>query len=264
MTPYLDLLRDVLANGAQRGDRTGTGTLSVFGRQTRYDLRQGFPAVTTKRLHFHSVKAELLWFLKGGTNVRWLQQNKVRIWNEWADADGELGPVYGRQWRSFPSPSGPAVDQIATVIQQIQGSPESRRMLVSAWNPGQLAEMRLPPCHVLFQFYVHDGRLSCQLYQRSADLFLGVPFNVASYALLTHMIAQVCGLGVGDFVHTLGDAHIYLNHLEQVRTQLAREPYPMPQLWLDPAVSDIDAFDIEHIRLEGYQHHPTIKAKVAV
>ncbi|MCA9548086.1 MAG: thymidylate synthase [Myxococcales bacterium] len=264
MTPYLDLLRDVLAHGAERGDRTGTGTLSVFGRQTRYDLRQGFPAVTTKRLHFHSVKAELLWFLKGSTNVRWLQDQKVRIWNEWADEEGELGPVYGHQWRSFPSPSGDAVDQIATVIDQIKRTPDSRRMLVSAWNPGQLAEMRLPPCHVLFQFYVHAGRLSCQLYQRSADLFLGVPFNVASYSLLTHMIAQVAGLQVGEFIHTLGDAHIYQNHVEQVRTQLARAPYPLPTLWLDPTITAIDDFEMDHIRLEGYRHHPTIKAQVAV
>ncbi len=264
MTPYLDLLRDVLTHGERRGDRTGTGTLSVFGRQVRYDLRQGFPAVTTKRLHWHSVAAELLWFLRGDTNVRWLQQNKVRIWNEWADADGELGPVYGFQWRSWPAPSGQAIDQIRQVIDQIKRTPESRRLLVSAWNPGQIADMRLPPCHVLFQFYVHDGRLSCQLYQRSADLFLGVPFNVASYSLLTHMVAQVCGLEVGEFIHTLGDAHIYLNHQDQVAEQLSRAPYPLPQLWLDPTVTDIDAFELAHIRLEGYQHHPPIAGKVAV
>jgi thymidylate synthase len=265
MRPYLDLLRDVLENGETRGDRTGTGTKSVFGRQVRYDLRQGFPAVTTKRLHFHSVKYELLWFLRGSTNVRWLQDHKVRIWNEWADEAGELGPVYGHQWRSWPTPDGGQIDQIAQIIEQIRTTPQSRRMLVSAWNVGQIPDMRLPPCHLLFQFYVGgDGALSCQLYQRSADLFLGVPFNVASYALLTHMVAQVCGLHVGDFVHTIGDAHIYLNHLDQVRTQLARPPRPLPTLRLDPGVRDIDGFDGAGIELLGYDPHPTIKAAVAV
>jgi thymidylate synthase len=264
MRAYLDLLQDVLDHGEARGDRTGTGTLSVFGRQVRYDLSAGFPAVTTKRLHFHSVLYELLWFLRGETNVRWLQEHKVRIWNEWADEAGELGPVYGSQWRSWPSPDG-QIDQIARIIEQIKTTPQSRRILVSAWNVGQLEQMHLPPCHLLFQFYVHtDGRLSCQLYQRSADLFLGVPFNVASYALLTHLVAQACGLKVGEFVHTIGDAHIYQNHLEQVRLQLSRAPKALPTLWLDPSVTDIDGFEPEHIRLEGYAHHPRIRAKVAV
>jgi thymidylate synthase len=264
MNGYLELLRHVRANGVQRGDRTGTGTLSIFGHQLRFDLRQGFPAVTTKKLFFKGVVGELLWFLRGEGNARWLQEHGIGIWDEWAKENGDLGPVYGVQWRSWPTPEGGHVDQLAKVIDEIRVRPNSRRLLVSAWNVADLPKMALEPCHVMFQFYVAEGRLSCQLYQRSADLFLGVPFNIASYALLTHMVAQVCGLEPGDFVHTFGDAHIYLNHLEQVDEQLAREPLPLPRLWLDPAVRSIDDFRFEHIRLEGYASHPAIRAPVAV
>jgi len=261
---YLDLLRLVRTEGVERSDRTGTGTLSIFGHQLRFDLRKGFPAVTTKRLFFRGVVGELLWFLRGESNVRWLQEHGIHIWDEWARDDGDLGPVYGVQWRAWPTPDGGRIDQIAKVIEGIRKNPHSRRHLVSAWNVADLPKMALEPCHAFFQFYVADGRLSCQLYQRSADLFLGVPFNVACYALLTHMVAQVCDLEVGDFVHTFGDAHIYLNHLEQVDEQLRREPFPLPRLWLDPAVRSIDDFRFEHVRLEGYQSHPAIPAPVAV
>ncbi len=270
MDAYLDLMRDVLANGERRDDRTGTGTLSLFGRQTRYDLRKGFPCVTTKKLHLRSVVHELLWFLKGETNIRYLAENGVTIWDEWADEEGELGPVYGRQWRAWPTPDGRSIDQIQLLIDGLKGSPDSRRHVVSAWNVGQLHQMALPPCHLLFQFYVHapdpDGRrgLSCQLYQRSADLFLGVPFNIASYALLTHMVAHVCDFEPRDFVHTFGDVHLYSNHLEQAEIQLAREPRPLPTLWLNPAVKSIDGFSFDDIRLENYDSHPHIKAEVAV
>lgn len=262
--PYLDLLRDVLANGVQRGDRTGTGTLSVFGRQLRFDLSRGFPAVTTKKLYMRSLVHELLWFLKGSTNIAYLKENRVGIWDAWADDDGELGPVYGKQWRAWETPDGRVIDQIAEVIAQIKTTPESRRMLVTAWNVGDVPQMKLPPCHLMFQFYVAHGRLSCQLYQRSGDLFLGVPFNIASYALLVHMIAQVCGLQPGEFVHTLGDAHVYLNHVDQVRAQLARAPMPLPRLQLDPGVTHIDDFRFEHIKLLDYRHHPAIRAPIAV
>lgn len=264
MDAYLELLRDVRRNGARKEDRTGTGTLSVFGRQIRFDLAEGFPLVTTKKVHLKSIIYELLWFLRGDSNVRWLQDRKVSIWDEWADEHGDLGPVYGVQWRSWPTPDGRHIDQIARVLQQLRETPDSRRILVSAWNVAQLDEMALAPCHALFQFYVADGKLSCQLYQRSADLFLGVPFNIASYALLTMMIAQVTGLEAGDFVHTFGDAHIYLNHLEQVDLQLSREPRPLPTLRLDPGVSDLFDFDYAHFTLEGYDPHPRIKAPVAV
>ena len=264
MKQYLDLLRDVLDNGTRKEDRTGTGTLSVFGRQVRYDLRAGFPAVTTKKLFWKGVVAELLWFLRGDTNVRWLQAQGVRIWDAWADADGELGPVYGAQWRSWPAADCGHVDQLAEVVQAIRETPDSRRLVVSAWNVGELERMHLPPCHLLFQFYVADGRLSCQLYQRSADLFLGVPFNIASYALLTHLVAQVVGLEVGEFIHTLGDAHIYANHLDQVAEQLSCEPRALPRLQLDPAVTSIDHFTVDGIKLVGYDPHPAIKAPIAI
>jgi len=262
-TPYEDLLRDVLATGTAKGDRTGTGTLSTFGRQIRYDLGQGFPLLTTKRVHVRSIVGELLWFLRGDTNVRWLQERGITIWNEWADADGELGPVYGYQWRSWPAPDGRHIDQIANVIESIKTNPDSRRHIVSAWNPALIDEMALPPCHALFQFYVADGKLSCQLYQRSADLFLGVPFNIASYALLTHMIAAQTGLDVGDFVWTGGDCHIYSNHMDQVELQLSREPYPYPTLRLAHKESLLD-YDIDDIEIVDYQHHPGIKAPIAV
>ncbi|MFK7988078.1 MAG: thymidylate synthase [Sandaracinaceae bacterium] len=264
MNSYLELLREVTEQGTLKADRTGTGTRSVFGRQLRFDLQAGFPLVTTKKVHFKSVVMELLWFLRGDTNVAWLQERGVRIWNEWADADGELGPIYGHQWRSWPTPDGGTIDQMSEVLRQLRETPHSRRILVSAWNVAALPEMALAPCHTLFQFYVADGRLSCQLYQRSADLFLGVPFNIASYALLTHLVAQVVGLDVGDFVHTFGDAHIYLNHQAQVATQLERTPRVLPTLALDPSVTDLFAFDASHIQLEGYEPHPRIKAKVAV
>jgi thymidylate synthase len=266
---YLDLLQRVLDDGAVKDDRTGTGTRSVFGHQMRFDLSQGFPLVTTKKVHTRSVFAELLWFLRGDTNVTWLQERGVTIWDEWADDNGDLGPVYGYQWRSWPTPDGEHVDQIAQVVESIRRDPDSRRHLVSAWNVADIPQMALPPCHALFQFYVapaSDGpaRLSCQLYQRSADVFLGVPFNIASYALLTHMVAAVTGLALGDFVHTLGDAHLYANHLQQARLQLTREPRPLPTLRLDPAVTELDGFDLEHITLDGYQPHPGIPAPIAV
>ena len=264
MKTYLDLLRHVRDHGVRKDDRTGTGTLSVFGYQMRFDLAAGFPAVTTKRLHWKSVVHELLWFIRGDTNIRYLNEHGVTIWDEWADENGDLGPVYGAQWRRWRGADGRLHDQLAQVVEQIRTNPDSRRLIVSAWNVGELEQMALPPCHAFFQFYVAEGRLSCQLYQRSADLFLGVPFNIASYALLTHMVAHVTGLEPGEFVHTLGDAHIYLNHLEQVETQLAREPYPLPRLRLNPAVKDLFDFTYEDITLEGYRHHPAIPAPVAV
>ncbi|BBG29313.1 thymidylate synthase [Zymobacter palmae] len=264
MQPYLNLMRHVLENGTRKSDRTGTGTISVFGYQMRFDLSEGFPCLTTKKLHLRSIIHELLWFLQGDTNIAYLKENGVRIWDEWADEDGELGPVYGYQWRSWPAPNGESIDQISTLIQQIKTNPDSRRLIVSAWNPALVDQMALPPCHALFQFYVADGKLSCQLYQRSADIFLGVPFNIASYALLTHMVAQVCGLEPGEFIHTLGDAHLYLNHLEQAELQLTREPRPRPTLVLNPEVKDIFGFTFEDIALEGYDPHPHIKAQVSV
>ena len=260
---YLDLLADILANGVQRGDRTGTGTLGVFGRQMRFDLAKGFPLLTTKKLHRKSIILELLWFLRGDTNVRWLQERGVSIWNEWADADGELGPVYGKQWRSWAAPDGRVIDQITAVVHSLKTNPNSRRHIVSAWNPADVDDMALPPCHCLFQFFVAEGKLSCQLYQRSADVFLGVPFNIASYALLTLMVAKVCGLEPGEFVHTLGDAHLYLNHLDQARLQLTREPMPLPILHVTDR-ADLFAFEYEDFKLEGYQTHPAIAAPIAV
>ena len=264
MQQYLDLLDHVLTTGASKGDRTGTGTLSVFGHQMRFDLSEGFPAVTTKRLHMRSVVGELLWFLRGSTNVEWLHEHGVTIWDEWADAKGELGPVYGYQWRSWPTPDGRHIDQIASVIDGIRANPDSRRHLVSAWNVADLDRMALPPCHTMFQFYVAEGRLSCQLYQRSADIFLGVPFNIASYALLTLMVAQVTDLQPGDFVHTLGDAHLYVNHLDQAREQLTREPRALPTMTLNPARRSIDEFEMDDFTLDGYAPHPSIKAPIAV
>ncbi|MCY1690801.1 thymidylate synthase [Exiguobacterium sp. SL14] len=264
MEQYHALCEHILEHGTKKEDRTGTGTLSVFGHQMRFSLQDGFPLITTKKLHMKSIIHELIWFISGDTNIRYLQENGVRIWNEWADENGDLGPVYGAQWRSFPRPDGTMVDQLAQVIEQIKTNPDSRRLIVSAWNPGQVDEMALPPCHLLFQFYVADGKLSCQLYQRSADVFLGVPFNIASYALLTHMIAHVCGLEVGDFVHTLGDAHIYSNHIEQVNLQLTRTPKKLPTLRFARTVERIEDFRFEDIIIEGYDPDPHIKGVVAV
>ncbi len=264
MRPYLDLMQHVLDNGTKKSDRTGTGTVSVFGYQMRFDLSQGFPLVTTKKVHMKSIIHELLWFLKGDTNIRYLKDNGVSIWDEWADADGNLGPVYGKQWRSWGAADGRTIDQITEVIDQIKRNPDSRRLIVSAWNVGELDKMALAPCHAFFQFYVVDGKLSCQLYQRSADIFLGVPFNIASYALLTMMMAQVCGLKPGDFVHTFGDAHLYLNHMEQTSLQLSREPRALPIMRINPDVKNIFDFKYEDFALEGYDPHPAIKAPVAV
>jgi len=260
---YLDLLADILANGVQRGDRTGTGTLGVFGRQMRFDLAQGFPLLTTKKLHRKSIILELLWFLRGDTNVRWLQERGVSIWDEWANADGELGPVYGKQWRSWTAPDGRVIDQIAAVVESLKTMPNSRRHIVSAWNPADVDDMALPPCHCLFQFFVADGKLSCQLYQRSADVFLGVPFNIASYALLTMMVAKVTGLEPGEFVHTLGDAHLYMNHLDQAREQIAREPLPLPVMEIADK-RDLFSFEYEDFKLRGYKAHEKISAPIAV
>jgi thymidylate synthase len=264
MQQYLDPMDRILTQGHRKEDRTGTGTLSVFGHQMRFNLADGFPVVTTKKVHMRSVIVELLWFLRGSTNVHWLQERGVSIWDEWADADGELGPVYGHQWRSWPAPDGRHIDQIANVVRSIRGNPDSRRHIVSAWNVAEVDEMALPPCHALFQFYVADGRLSCQLYQRSADVFLGVPFNIASYALLTMMVAKVTGLRPGEFVHTLGDAHLYSNHLEQARLQLTREPRPLPEMRIADGITDLDTFEYEHFTLLGYDPHPAIKAPIAV
>ena len=264
MKQYLDLLRKIMADGAVKSDRTGTGTKSIFGYQMRFDLNEGFPLLTTKKLHLRSIIHELLWFLAGDTNIKYLHDNKVTIWDEWASPDGELGPIYGYQWRSWPAPDGRHIDQIAAVVESLKHNPDSRRHIVSAWNVADIDRMALPPCHALFQFYVADGRLSCQLYQRSADVFLGVPFNIASYALLTMMMAQVCGLKPGDFVHTLGDAHIYLNHFDQVHEQLSRTPRALPVMKLNPAVDSIFGFRYEDFTLEGYDPWPSIKAPIAV
>ena len=264
MKQYLNLLETILNEGTKKSDRTGTGTISRFGHQMRFDLSEGFPVVTTKKLHLRSIIHELLWFLQGDTNIRYLKANGVRIWDEWADENGDLGPVYGYQWRNWPTPDGRHIDQISQVIAQLQNNPDSRRIIVSAWNVADVDNMALPPCHAFFQFYVAEGKLSCQLYQRSADIFLGVPFNIASYALLTLMMAQVTGLKPGEFVHTLGDAHLYLNHLEQVELQLSREPHPLPQMKLNPQITDLFAFTYDDFELVGYEHHPHIKADVAV
>ena len=264
MRPYLDLLRQVLDHGKAKSDRTGTGTLSIFGAQVRYDLRAGFPVLTTKKLHLRSIIYELLWFLRGETNIGYLRENGVKIWDEWADAEGNLGRVYGAQWCDWRTADGRSIHQIDEVIAQIRKNPDSRRHIVSAWNPGEIEGMALPPCHALFQFYVSDGELSCQLYQRSADIFLGVPFNVASYALLTHMVAQVCGLRAAEFIHTFGDLHLYSNHVEQAKEQLAREPRALPAMRINPDVRDIHAFRFEDFALEGYDPHPAIKAPIAV
>ena len=264
MKQYLDLMRHVMDTGTQKHDRTGTGTISVFGYQMRFNLQDGFPLVTTKKLHLKSIIHELIWFLSGDTNIAYLKENGVRIWDEWADADGNLGPVYGYQWRSWPTPDGGHIDQISQVVNQIKNNPDSRRMIVSAWNVADVNQMALPPCHSLFQFYVLDGKLSCQLYQRSADIFLGVPFNISSYALLTMMMAQVCGLECGDFIHTFGDAHIYNNHLEQAKLQLSRDPRPLPTMKINPDVKDIFSFKYEDFTLENYDPHPHIKGVVAV
>ena len=264
MRSYLDLLRDTLENGAPKNDRTGTGTRSLFGRQIRFDLDTGFPALTTKKVHLRSIIYELLWFLRGDTNIQYLRENGVSIWDEWADEHGELGPVYGSQWRSWPAPDGRTIDQLASVLDRIQADPDSRRLIVSAWNVAQIPEMALPPCHALFQFYVAEGRLSCQLYQRSADVFLGVPFNIASYSLLTLMIAQVCGLRAGDFVHTFGDVHLYNNHIEQAELQLARQPRDLPTMELNPSITNVLDFRYEDFTLKNYDPHPHIKAPIAV
>ena len=264
MDAYLDLMRHILEHGAEKGDRTGPGTKSVFGYQMRFDLSKGFPMVTTKKLHLPSIVHELLWFLKGDTNVKYLQENGVRIWNEWADENGDLGPVYGKQWRKWETKDGRIIDQVKQAVESIKTNPNSRRIIVSAWNVGELEDMALMPCHAFFQFHVADGKLNCQLYQRSADVFLGVPFNIASYALLTHMMAQVCGLKAGDFVHTLGDAHLYNNHLEQARLQVSREPLPLPTLKLNPEIEDIDDFTYADVEVVGYNHHPHIKAPISV
>jgi thymidylate synthase len=264
MKQYLDLLQDILDNGVERGDRTGTGTLGVFGRQIRFDLSEGFPAVTTKKLHLRSIIHELLWFLDGDTNIKYLNDNRVKIWDEWADENGELGPVYGKQWRSWATPDGRVIDQISEVINSIKNNPNSRRHIVTAWNPADLPDMALSPCHCLFQFFVAEGKLSCQLYQRSADTFLGVPFNIASYALLTMMMAQVCDLAPGEFIHTFGDTHLYLNHLEQTKLQLTREPRPLPKMWINPKVKDIFSFKYDDFKLLDYNPHPTIKALISV
>ncbi|MGB0907987.1 MAG: thymidylate synthase [Maricaulaceae bacterium] len=264
MQQYLDLLSHVMDTGSDRGDRTGTGTRGVFGHQMRFDLADGFPMVTTKKLHKKSIVHELIWFLAGDTNIKYLQENGVKIWDEWADADGDLGPVYGKQWRRWEGPNGAVIDQVSNVIEAIKTNPNSRRHIVSAWNPADVDDMALPPCHCLFQFHVANGRLSCQLYQRSADIFLGVPFNIASYALLTHMMAQVCGLEAGDFVHTFGDAHIYSNHFDQVKEQLSRAPMPLPHLELNPDVTSIYDFTYDDIKIKGYKAHPHIAGKVAV
>ena len=264
MHQYLDLMRHVRDNGTQKEDRTGTGTMSVFGYQMRFDLAVGFPVMTTKKLHLRSIIHELLWFLQGDTNIKYLHDNGVKIWDEWADENGDLGPVYGYQWRSWPAPNGESIDQIKLLLEQIKTNPDSRRLMVSAWNPACVDEMALPPCHCLFQFYVANGKLSCQLYQRSADIFLGVPFNIASYALLTMMVAQECGLQPGEFVHTFGDAHLYSNHLDQVETQLAREPLPLPNLKINPDIKSVFDFCYEDFELVGYEAHPHIKAPVAV
>lgn len=264
MKQYLDLLQHILANGARKDDRTGTGTLSIFGYQMRFDLAHGFPLITTKKLHLKSIIYELLWFLQGNTNIAYLKEHGVRIWDEWADENGELGPVYGKQWRSWRAADGRIIDQVSTLIETIQSNPNSRRLILSAWNVGEIDKMALPPCHTLFQFYVADRKLSCQLYQRSADVFLGVPFNIASYALLTLMVAQVCDLQPGDFVHTFGDVHLYLNHLDQARLQLTRQPYPLPKMAINPAVRSIFEFRYEDFVLSDYQAHPHIKAEVSV
>ena len=264
MDVYLELLRRIIADGVDRGDRTGTGTRSVFGHQMRFDLEAGFPLLTTKRVHTRSVFGELLWFLRGDTNIAWLHENRITIWDEWADPNGDLGPIYGYQWRSWPTPDGRHIDQLAGVVESLRRNPESRRHLVSAWNVADLDDMALPPCHALFQFYVAHGRLSCQLYQRSADVFLGVPFNIASYALLTHLVAQATGLQAGEFIHTLGDAHIYHNHFDQVAEQLSREPRALPELRLNPQVTALDAFELADIEVLGYEPHPKIPAPIAV
>ncbi len=264
MKQYLDLLKTILDKGVKKQDRTGTGTISYFGYQMRFDLSEGFPLVTTKKIHLKSIIYELLWFLAGDTNVKYLQDNGVRIWNEWADENGDLGPVYGYQWRHWKTPEGKEIDQIKNLISSIKNNPDSRRHIVSAWNPADVDSMALPPCHTMFQFYVWEGKLSCQLYQRSGDSFLGVPFNIASYALLTKMVAQVCGLKPGVFVHTLGDAHIYLNHLDQVKLQLSREPYPLPEMEINPEVKDIFSFKYEDFKIKNYQYHPTIKGVISV